>query len=242
MYDIKSHNLKVQDIPQQERPRELLDRFGAENVQTDVLLAILLRSGVKGMSVIQIARNLINDYGNLTAIAKEDMFALAKRKGVGKVKAQVLKSAFELARRMGMEQSPQLPTIHSPADVADLLRPDIRMLDKEIFWAIYLDNKHRVKRKPNRITEGILNASLVHPREVFRPAITLLSAAVILAHNHPSGDPTPSQEDIKVTRNMIEAGKLIGIPVVDHVIIGKQSSGLKNDFYSLREENTVSFS
>lgn len=241
MYKINPAFYRVADVPVSERPRELLERHGAASVSAEVLIAVILRSGVRGRNVIEMARDLIREYGSLTAMAKADVEQLAARQGMGRVKAQVLKSAFELARRLAEEKSEEAPCVKKPEDVVALLREDARVLDQEVFWTLFLDSKNRVKGRPRVITKGILNASIVHPREIFRGAVVSASAAVVLAHNHPSGDPAPSREDIKLTRQLVEAGKALGIEVLDHVIVGRQGESGARGFLSMREENIVAF-
>ena len=219
-YAIESEPRRVRDIPLRLRPREELDRIGARHVSDDVLLAVLLRSGTRGMNVIQLARHLLQEYGSLTAIASASVDELAHHKGMGRVKAQVLTAALELASRLGEESVPKRHRIQTPEDVAAVLRNRTRSLDTEVFWVLHLDAKNQLKGAPAEVTRGLLDASLVHPREVFRQAISQRCAAIILAHNHPSGDPTPSAEDLDLTRRIGAAGDLVGVGVMDHVIVG----------------------
>jgi DNA repair protein RadC len=160
---------------------------------------------------------------------------------MGKVKAQVLKAALELARRVAAERIPDRPSVRTPAQVAEVLGETARVLDQEVLWVMMLDTKYRLLRAPEEISRGILDANLVHPREVFRRAVGHAAAAVILVHNHPSGDTAPSAEDIRVTRQMVEAGRLMDIEVLDHVILGCPSKGSDEAFYSLRESGLVDF-
>lgn len=241
IYRINPSYYRVADVPASERPRELLDKYGAASVPAEVLLAVILRSGVRGSNVIEIAKELIRHYGSLTELAKADVDQLAAIRGMGKIKAQVLKSSFELARRLADEKSETMVSIQTPEDAVSFLREEARLLDKERFWVLFLDGKNRLKGRPRVISEGILNASLVHPREVFRGAITGSSAAVIIAHNHPSGDPAPSSEDIKLTRQLVDAGKILGIQVLDHIIVGRKGMRGEKGFLSMREEQIVSF-
>jgi DNA repair protein RadC len=226
-------------MPESLRPREALERMGAENVSDDVLLAIILRSGVRGVNVVDLARNLLVGFGSLTSIATASIEQLAAVKGMGRVKAQVLKASMEMARRLSREQLPLKSQIRSPEDVASIFREEARVLEREYFWVLLLDTKNRVKGMPIDVTRGV--ASLVHPREVFRPAVQRGAASVILVHNHPSGESSPSPEDIKVTKQLVEAGRLMDIDVLDHIVVGRQSGGDHKWYSSIREDGTVSF-
>lgn len=240
-YVIEPGVWRVRDIPERLRPREEMARAGAEHVSDDVLLAIILRSGVKGVNVVDLARQLIKTYGSLAALAAASPAELATIKGMGPVKAQVLAAALEIARRYSQEAAPKRPRVRTPEDAAVLLRDDVRSLDQEVFWVLLLDSKNFLKGKPVEITSGLLDASLVHPREVFKEAIRLSTAAVVLAHNHPSGDPAPSSEDVRITKQLVEAGRIVDIKVLDHVILGKATGQGLPDFLSMREQGVVSF-
>jgi DNA repair protein RadC len=241
-YVIESAVQRVCDMPARYRPREEVDRVGFSNASDDLLLALLLRHGIPGLNVVQLARRLLHeDYGSLNDLAAEPVEELARRRGMGRVKAQIIKAALELGLRLAREIKPAGTRVRAPQDAADLLRDRVRGLEEEVFWVLLLNARNRLKVEPQEITRGILDASLIHPREVFRRAIRHASAAVIVAHNHPSGDPTPSAEDLSVTRQMIEAGKVVGIPVLDHVILGAARAGQENDFLSLRESGMVIF-
>lgn len=241
LYEIRPTAPRVRDMPSRERPREMFDRVGAENVSDADLLAIILRSGVKGTSVVELAQRLLAHYGSLTALAQVSADELAGIKGMGKVKGQVLKAALELARRMAQESTPQQETITTPEQAARILREFARPREEEAFWVLALDTKNRLKRPPIEVTRGLVDASLIHPREVFREAIRTASAAVVLAHNHPSGDPAPSAEDIRITRQIVQAGRIVGIDVLDHVVLGRQRGEGQVDFFSFREAGLVDF-
>jgi DNA repair protein RadC len=232
---------RVCDIPKDERPREVFDREGPEGVSDRVLLAVILRSGVRGVSVVDLADRLLNHYGSLTALAQVSVDELRTVCGIGRVKAQVIKAALELARRLGRESLRETQTVRTPEDAARLLRGEARVKDQEVFWVLLLDTKYRLRRPPVEVTRGILDASLVHPREVFKEAIRSSSAAVVLVHNHPSGDPAPSAEDIRITRQLVEAGKIMDIEVLDHVILGRAPAPEAQDHMSLRESGLVAF-
>ena len=240
-YEIQGRAYRVADMPERLRPREEMERRGAEHVSDEVLLAILLRSGVKGRSVVELAREILREYRSLTALSRTSVDELAKITGMGRVKAQVLRAALELAKRLSEESAPASACVRAPEDAARLLRERARTLDNETFWVLLLDSKNHLKGEPVDITKGILNASLVHPREVFREAIRAASAAVVLAHNHPSGDPTPSSEDIRITRQIVGAGRIVDIGVLDHVILGQATKERAADFVSMRESGIVDF-
>lgn len=231
----------IRELPPNLRPREELERRGVENLSDAGLLAILLRHGTKGMGVVQLANRLLQIYGSLTAISRTTVDELSAQPGVGRVKAQILKAAFELAHRLLEENATEQPQIRRPHDVARLLRPRAVMRETEAFWVLLLDTRNRLIRPPIEITRGILDASLIHPREVFRDAIRSSSSALVLAHNHPSGDPTPSQEDIRITKQLVDAGRILEIYVLDHVIVGRRESRDELPYVSLREMGVVEF-
>jgi DNA repair protein RadC len=231
---------KVRDLPEGMRPREILEKQGVSNVQDDVLLAILLRSGVRGMNVVELARALLTRFGSLTGISSATADEIATVHGMGAVKAQVLTSALELGRRMNVEAQPRRRILKAPADVSAVLKDRVDVLEQEVFWVLLLDARNGLKGEPVEVSTGLLDASLVHAREVFRDAVRNACGSVILAHNHPSGDTTPSAEDIKITKQLVEAGNVIDIKVLDHVILGRRQDGARS-FLSLREEGLVSF-
>ena len=235
--------LTVKELPQEMRPREEFQRRGAEHVPDEILLAILLRSGVPGKNVTELARELLRRYNGLANLSKADCAELlgCKIKGLGNVKAMELAAALELGRRAA-QQGPrhESPAIREPESVYRIVSPLARTLQQEIFWVLLLDTKNKLIGQPVETTRGLLDTSPVHPREVFSKAVRYSAASVILAHNHPSGDPTPSKEDIDITRRLIEAARILGIRVVDHLIIGKPSSDTPG-YVSLREKNLVAF-
>jgi DNA repair protein RadC len=236
---------RICDIPARLRPREAMERHGAEHVSDAVLLAILLRSGSRGLNVMDLAEKLLVRYGSLTALARTSVAALAgdpALRGLGKVKAQALLAAFELARRIADEAREERGAhVRTPEEAAAVLRELAKPLDHERFWALMLDSRNRLKGGVNEVSKGILDSSLVHPREVFKPAIQSGCAALILVHNHPSGDPAPSSEDLRITRQLIQAGQVIGIKVLDHVILGRRAAEGARDYVSLREAGLVQF-
>ncbi|MEA2067945.1 MAG: DNA repair protein RadC [Verrucomicrobiota bacterium] len=240
-YSIKSDALRVKDMPVQLRPREEFERVGAENVSDAVLLALILRTGTKGMNVVEVSQRLLSAFGSLTALAKATVKDLQSIDSIGPVKAQMIKAAMELAQRLTRESVGESPIVTTPEQAAAVLRERARVLQHEVFWALMLDTKNRLIGEPKQISQGTLNSSLVHPRELFKKALEHSCAAMILAHNHPSGDPTPSSEDIKVTKQLIGAGEVMGIKVLDHIVIGHRKYHNSTDFLSLREAGLVNF-
>lgn len=236
---------RVCDLPRSLRPREAVERQGIRNVSDAVLLAILLRTGTQGLNVIELAEQILLKYGSLTALSRatiDELVTTRSFRGLGKVKAQMLCAALDLARRMADETRDERGTlIRTPEDAAGVMRELARGLDHERFWVLNLDTRNRMKGDPFEISRGILDSSLVHPREVFKPVIHSGGAAVVLIHNHPSGDFSPSAEDLKLTRQMIQTGQIIGIRVLDHVILGRKNKDNNRDFLSLRESGTVAF-
>ncbi|MCF7849492.1 MAG: DNA repair protein RadC [Kiritimatiellales bacterium] len=243
-YAIKPQSLRVCDMPAQLRPREEFERVGAENVSDSVLLALILRTGTHGVNVVNLSQLLLSKYGSLTALARVSAKDLAKDDdlpGIGIVKAQMIKAAMELAQRLTRECVGESPVVTTPEQAAAVLRERARVLKYEVFWALMLDTKNRLIGEPQKISEGTLNSSLVHPRKLFTRALEHNCAAMILAHNHPSGDPSPSAEDIKITKQLIGAGELMGIKVLDHIIVGHRKHSSDSDFLSLREAGLANF-
>lgn len=230
-----SESLRLKDQPASERPRERLAARGPDALTHAELIAILLRTGVKGANVVQVGQNLLLQFGNsLNALALASVDELRKFPGVGRDKAATLVAAFALARRMEQERREESPVLESPATVVNFMRESARLKSVESFQVLLLNTRRRLIRA-QEISEGTLDTLLVHPREVFRAAIAANAAAILLVHNHPSGDPAPSEADIKVTRDLIRAGQLLKIEVVDHVIIGRASAERAKDYSSLRE-------
>jgi len=215
----ESRGLRVREMPPAERPRERLYRHGPGGLKTSELMAIVFRTGSREARAEQIAERLLASFGDLRRMAKASIEELCEFDGVGLVKAIELQAAFELGKRLVDSARAERPTIRCPRDVADLVMNELKMLDQEHFRVLLLDTKNRVTRI-EEVFKGSLNSSVSHPREAYRAAVSAAAAAVILVHNHPSGDPRPSQEDIATTRRMAEAGETLGIPLLDHVIIG----------------------
>ena len=224
----------IHDLPAQERPREKLAARGADALSTRELIALVLRTGTKGTSALDIAEQLLARFQTLENLARAPLEELRKTKGVGRDKAIALKGAFTLALRMAREIHHQAPLLDTPERVAEMLREEARLENVERFVVLLLNTRRRLISL-DRLSQGTLDSLLVHPRDVFRSAIAANAAAIVLAHNHPSGDPTPSDSDIKVTRDLIRAGQLLKIEVLDHVIIGRKTSEREKDYVSLRE-------
>jgi DNA repair protein RadC len=229
-----SSSLRIKDLPDAERPRERLLAHGADALKTSELVAILLRTGMKGLSAIDIAEQLLQRFGTLQGLARASLDDIRKTKGIGRDKAVALKSAFTLAQRMAKEIRAEMPLLDNPENIAELLREDNRLYEVENFQVVLLNTRRRLIRV-EQISQGTLDTILVHPREVFKSAIAAGAAAIVLAHNHPSGDPTPSEADIKVTRDLIRAGQLLKIEVLDHIILGRATEEKPRYFVSLRE-------
>jgi len=217
------NSYKVKDLPADDRPREKLILRGAQSLSDAELIAILLRTGTKGKSVITIAYDLINNSGNLAVLSSRTHSSLKQMNGIGKDKAACLIAAFEIARRIQYQTKWfSDKKITSPADLAEIFIPLLRDELKENFILVCLNSANKVI-KYEKISTGNLNSSVVHPREIFKAAVENSSAGIILLHNHPSGNPEPSSEDIAVTKKMVEAGKILDIPVYDHLIIAGNS-------------------
>ncbi|MFQ6058286.1 MAG: DNA repair protein RadC [Anaerolineae bacterium] len=211
----------IKDLPVGERPRERLEHYGAGALSTAELIAILLRSGVAGESVLRLAERLLVRYGGLTGLAQASFAELCQEKGIGPAKVTQIKAALELGRRLLVASPQERPQVRSPADAANLLMLEMSILAQEQMRVILLDSKNRVLATPT-IYQGSLNTSLIRVAELFREAVKQNCAAIIVVHNHPSGDPTPSPEDVGVTEQITAAGKLLDIEVLDHLIIGQQ--------------------
>ena len=227
-------SLRLKDQPANERPRERLVARGPDALTHAELIAILLRTGLKGANVVQVGQNLIQRFGSLNALALATVDELKQVPGVGPDKAATLVAAFALARRMEQERREESPVLDNPATVVKFMREENRLENVECFLALLLNVRKKLIRV-EKISQGLLDTILVHPREVFRAAIAANAAGIVLVHNHPSGDPAPSEADIKVTRDLIRAGQVLKIEVVDHVIIGRATAERLKDYASLRE-------
>jgi DNA repair protein RadC len=220
--EVSQYHSKISDWPEGERPREKLLKLGAGLLSDAELLAIIIRSGSGKITAVDISKKILKDYCSLDIIASRNVGDFKKYKGVGNTKAVCLVAAFEIARRAVIIKEKEKRKILSPVDVVDLFMPLMRDLQQEVFKVLLLDSANHLINEVE-ITRGTLNSSLVHPREVFRAAITQPAAAIILLHNHPSGNSEPSLEDIQITKQLVEAGKIIGIPVHDHIILAGNS-------------------
>ncbi len=210
--------MKIKDLPRVDRPREKLLKYGSEKLSTTELLAILLRTGIKGKNVIELSSQILKLFGT-ESLQNITIADLKKIKGLGNVKSAEIVAAIALGKRLVIKRQPIKAV--NPEAVFDALK-DIRMLKKEYFIAFFLDTKN-VEIARETISIGTLNASLVHPREVFEPAIRHCAASVIVAHNHPSGDATPSHEDMIITKKLSDAGELLDIHVLDHIIVSAET-------------------
>lgn len=222
----------IKDIPADMRPREKLLRYGPGILSPQELLAIIIRTGSRDANAIQLAESILYQFKDLRGINNAGIEELCQvAHGIGKVKAAQIKAALELGRRLNQQDS-EVVRIKSPQDVAAWVMEDLRYLQHEQFRILLLNTKNIIIAW-EEISRGSLNSSIVHPREVFARAIKRSAAAIILVHNHPSGDPSPSQEDINITRRLVEVGHLVGIEVLDHLVIG---DGV---FFSLKEKGYV---
>jgi DNA repair protein RadC len=209
----------VHDLPLSERPRERLLKLGSEALSAQEILALILGRGIKGESVMVTSQKLLSRFGNLKGIADASAEELTQTRGIGPAKAAQIKAALELSRRLEADvgEEPK-PVLNSPEDVTAMVRSELKGKKKEHFLVLCLDTRNRlINRRP--VSIGSLDTSIVHPREVFREAISSSSASLIFVHNHPSGDPEPSKEDVELTKRLAKAGEIIGIDVLDHIIV-----------------------
>ena len=228
------NGMRLKDQPASERPRERLATLGADALSHAELVGILLRTGLHGANAVEIGQQLVQKYGSLGALARASLDDLQTVKGIGRDKAVTLAAAFALARNMAKEIRQEAPVLDTPEAVANLMREDARLRNVETFQILLLNTRRRLIDVA-KIADGTLDTILVHPREVFKPAIAANAAAIILLHNHPSGEATPSEADIKVTRDLIRAGQLLKIEVLDHIILGRATQERPKDYMSLRE-------
>lgn len=219
----------IKNLPAEERPRERLSRCGPEAMSTAELIAILLGNGIKGCPVLQLAHDIISHFGSLEVLANATIAELCEIKGLGLAKAIQLKAAFNLGVRLSKQTLCPKYRIDHPVHAYNLIKEEVEKEKREIFFVILLDTKGYVINQ-EVVSIGTLSETLIHPREVFYPAIRHKAASIILAHNHPSGDPTPSREDYEVTEILCKAGSMMSIPIQDHIIIGN------NAYISLRQK------
>ncbi|SFM17876.1 RadC family protein [Methanolobus profundi] len=228
---MSEYKISIHDMPEDDRPRERLLKYGPESLSNAELLAIILRTGSRKENVVNMCGRIFSEY-NIKQLSQANISMLTQIHGVGNAKATQIAAVFELARKLeGYTDEPKRK-IRSPADVYSLLYPRMREHKRERLVALLLDTKNHVMRE-EIISIGSLNANIVHPREVFKAALMESCASVILSHNHPSGDPTPSREDIAVTEKLVDGGKLLGIDVLDHVVIGD------GRYVSLKDEGYI---
>ncbi|NDI34034.1 RadC family protein [Chengkuizengella sediminis] len=222
----------LRDVPENDRPRERMLQYGAQVLSNAEIIAILLRTGSFDESAITLAQKVLKKFGGLRHLVDASTEQLIEMKGIGPAKALQIQAGIELGRRLAKSKLEHHITIRSPEDAAKYMMEDLRYLQKEHFICLFLNTKNQLIAQET-LSMGSLNASIVHPREVFRAAIKRSSASIICVHNHPSGDPTPSSEDIEITNRLLEAGQVIGIEVLDHLIIGDQN------FISLKERGLM---
>ncbi|AMO86185.1 DNA repair protein RadC [Solibacillus kalamii] len=222
-------NMKIHDVHESDRPRERLIRQGAKSLSNQELIAILLGTGTKRESVLTVANRVLINFEKLHNLKHATLEEITEIKGIGEAKAVLLLAAIELGRRLASRDLEERFTIRSPEDAATFLMQDMTSLQQEHFVCLFLNVKNQVLHKQT-IFVGSLNASIVHPREIFREAVKRSAASIICSHNHPSGIPTPSPEDIDVTTRLYEAGKIVGVDLLDHVIIGD------HQFISMKEK------
>lgn len=220
----------IRDLPQGERPRERLRAYGPNHLSNTELIAILLRTGVKGENVLALSARLLARFGGLAGLGRASFAELCAERGLSEAKACQVLAALELGRRFVSLAPQERPIIHSPQDVANLLAAEMGTLEQEHLRVLLLNTKNEVLSIQG-VYVGNVNSSMVRPAEVFRPAIRDSAPAIIVVHNHPSGDPTPSPEDVAITRMLVSSGELLGIEVLDHLVLG---SG--NRYVSLNEK------
>jgi DNA repair protein RadC len=221
-YNPEPKHLAIHEWREDERPRERLLKSGAHTLSDAELLAIVFGIGTRGISAVDVARELLKEFKDLSGICSRDVSELSKIRGIGPVKAITLAAVFEIARRIESEPFSLKKIFRSPEEIANYYIPRFRGARTEKFWILLLNSANQVFREV-LVSEGSLNASIVHPREVFRIAITESAASIVLLHNHPSGNTEPSREDIAITKQLVSAGELIDIKVLDHIIIAGET-------------------
>ncbi len=223
---------KISKWPEQDRPRERLLQHGAHHLTEAELLGILIGKGTKRKTAIDLARELLDRYESLENLVTRSPSELMKIKGIGSAKAAILSAAFQLARQIQAKKTANRPAFKRSSDVKDHYLPLMKDLRKEVFKVLLLSRANKLIKEVT-ISEGTLDASIVHPREVFREALLESAAGVILIHNHPSGNPAPSEEDLRITKQLVEAGRVMGIKVYDHIILAG------NEHRSLADEGLI---
>lgn len=228
-----NNNLRIIDIPQNERPVEKLITFGAETLNNSELLAIILRSGVKGENVLSLSQRVLGELNGLNGLLNASYKDITSIKGIKEVKASQILALVELGRRLNaLKGKADEISINSPQDIGNMLKSEMSGLNQEVLKLIVLNTKNKIIRIKD-VFKGTLNTSIVHPREIYSEAIKCGGASIIICHNHPSGDPTPSKEDINITERIKQCGKIVGIELLDHIIVGDQK------FLSLKEKGIL---
>ncbi len=222
------YHATVRELPSNERPRERLQHFGPHALSTAELLAIVLRIGTRGDNALELANKLLTKYGGLSGLVRADFRELCSEHGMGEAKSAQVKAALEIGRRLGLLHVDTRYKIRTPADAANLVMLDLAYLDTEQMRILLLDAKSQLVEKVSSY-QGTVNSSVMRTAEIFRPAVIRNCPGLILCHNHPSGDPTPSSDDIEATEQLVDAGRILDIELVDHIIIGHQR------FVSLKE-------
>ena len=226
-------NYLIRDMPKSDRPRERLAQYGATNISTAELLAIVWRTGATGKereSAVSLAQRALATFGSLRGLARATLTELSAISGVGQVKAVELQAALELGRRLAVMAPDERPAIHSPREVVNVVFSEMVMLEQEELWLLLLNSKNQVLAI-RRLYKGTLSSSAVRVAELFRAAIRENAASIVITHNHPSGDPSPSPEDIKITGEAVRAGQLLDVEVLDHVVIGSS----RDRYVSMKE-------
>ena len=218
VFEPSYYHTTIKQWPEGERPREKMMKHGPATLTEAELLAILIRTGSTGVTAVDLAKKLLSDQRTLRDLARMSVVDLGQL-GIGRVRASAIVAAFELCRRIPAGGGSERPIFRAPEDVTVVFIPKLRDLQHEEFWVLLLSTSNQLIRE-TRVTSGTLNSSLVHPRECFAEALKEKAASVIFVHNHPSGNPEPSQEDLSITRQLAEAGKILGIPVYDHIVVG----------------------
>jgi DNA repair protein RadC len=226
------YNATIRELPSEERPRERLALYGPQTLSNAQLLAIVLRTGTRDENAVALGQRLIDRFGGLRGVARATSAELSKVKGVGTVKAIQIAACAELGKRIATRIVEDLHAINGPDDVADLLMPELQFERREHIVVLLLDVRNRVIKKVT-VSIGSLDNAIAHPREIFHPAVANSAAGIILVHNHPSGDPTPSMEDRRLTARLVECGRLLGIDVLDHIILGHDR------WVSLKQQNMM---
>ena len=230
---------RLRDTAASERPQERLEKYGPQGLSDTELLAMLLRSGTRGQDVLTLSARLIADAGSLADLIRWQAKDFRRLKGIGRVKALQLVTVMEIARRILSDQGEEQPLLDRPDRILEHLRPIVTGLEVEKFWVLCLNRRNRLLKRVE-LTSGTANATLAHPREVFRIAVRESASAIVCAHNHPSGDPAPSAPDIQITRLLREAARTIDINLLDHVIIGRPlADPTGKGYYSFRESGVI---